>query len=158
MKRPPKQTTPNIPPADMEAGFELHNALMQTTGLPAEARWEMALELLPDSFLLLVVRASQRKPEDMMNLLGLLSGVAVETLTGERADADTLSVTLYGVIFSCLGELEKRHKHFSDNVVQMTAPFDYDPENPVLFIPKDPDTFSLEKVFEYYRANEPVAA
>ena len=115
----------------------------------------MALELMSDAFLLNVVRVSSRKPEDMMNLLGLLSGVAVEDLTGERADADTLGVTLYGVIFSCLGELEKRYHRFSDNVIQMPYPFGYDPESPVLFVPKDPDTFSLEAVFEYYRTQNP---
>lgn len=148
----------NVRPADMEAGLLLHQALAQVAGLPEDSRWETALELLPDAFLLEVVRASSRKPEDMMNLLGLLSGVAVEDLTGERADQDTLGVTLYGLIFSCLGELEKRHHQFSDNVVQMTYPFGYDPENPVLFIPKDPDTFSLEAVFEYYRAQDPIQA
>ena len=148
MKRPSKS---NVSPADMEAGLLLHQALNEVSELPEDSQWEMALELLPDDFLLNVVRASSRKPEDMMNLLGLLSGVAVEDLTGERADADTLGVTLYGVIFSCLGELEKRHHQFSDNVIQMPYPFGYDPENPVLFIPKDPDTFSLEAVFEYYR-------
>lgn len=137
-------------------GFELHQALQQVADLPENSQWEMALELLPDTFLLTVVRASQRKPDEMLNLLGLLSGVATESLLGERADAETLSVTLYGVIFSCLGELEKRHKHFSDNVIQMTAPFDYDPQNPVLFIPKDPETFQLEKVFEYYRSTNPI--
>ncbi len=153
MKRPPKM---NIRPADMEAGLLLHQVLAQVAGLPEDSQWEMALELLPDAFLLEVVRASSRKPEDMMNLLGLLSGIAVEDLTGERADQDTLGVTLYGLIFSCLGELEKRHHQFSDNVVQMTYPFGYDPENPVLFIPKDADTFSLEAVFEYYRTQDPV--
>lgn len=152
MKRLPK---PNVSPADLEMGFELHQALQQVADLPEDSQWEMALELLPDAFLLTVVRASQRKPDDMLNLLGLLAGVAVEFLTGKRGDAETLSVTLYGVIFSCLGELEKRHKHFSDNVIQMTAPFDYDPQSPVLFIPKDPDNFHLEKVFAYYRATNP---
>jgi len=66
-----------------------------------------------------------------------------------------LSVTLYGIIFSCLGELEKRYKHFSANVVQMIVPYEYDPEMPVLFIPKDPETFKLEDLFAYYRTNDP---
>ena len=152
MKRPPK---PNVSPADLEAGFELNQALGQVSELPLDSQWEMALELMSDAFLLKVVRASQRKPEEMLNLLGLLSGVAVEALTGERGDADMLSVTLYGMIFSCLGELEKRYKHFSANVIQMTVPYDYDPEMPVLFIPKDPENFKLEDLFAYYRTNDP---
>ncbi len=152
MKRYPKIT---LADADILAAQQLREALIQVEELPQESQWELALELLPDSLLLDVVRSNQRKGDDMLNLLGVLSGVAVDALTGERADERILTATIYGVIFACLGELEKRYKVFSENVIMMELPFDYDPTNPVLFIPKDPETFSIDKVFEYYRSHDP---
>ncbi len=152
MRRYPK---PNISAADLEAADQMRDALLQVQELPEDSQWEMALELLPDSVLLNVVRTNERKGEEALNLVGVLAAISVETLTGERANQETLTAAIYAVIFSALGELEKRYKVFSENVVMMEGPLDYDPLEPVLFIPKDPDTFSVDQVFQYYRAHEP---
>ena len=152
MKRNPK---PTLTPADLEAADQMRDALLQVRELPIDSQWEMALELLPESLLLDVVRMNKRREDDVLNLVGVLAAVSVEMLTGERADEKFLTAAIYGIIFSSVGELEKRYKVFSDNVVMMDYPFDYDPTDPVLFIPKDPETFSLDKVFQYYRDNDP---
>ena len=155
MKRYPKIT---LAPADIAAAQQMRDALVQVAELPEDSQWELALELLPDSLLMDVVRSNQRQGDDMLNLLGVLAGVAVEALTGERADEQMLTASIYGVIFACLGELERRYKVFCDNVVQMEYPFAYDSENPVLFIPRNPEEFSIDKVFEYYRSHDPTQA
>ena len=151
MKRYPKL---NLSPADIAGAEQLREALLQVAELPDASQWEMALELLPDSLLLDVVRSNQRG-DDMLNLVGTMAAVAVHTLTGERADEQTLAASIYGVIFACAGELEKRYKVFSENVVMMEYPYDYDPLEPVLFVPRDPENFSVEEVFEYYRSHDP---
>ncbi|HZP80516.1 MAG TPA: hypothetical protein VFB21_02655 [Chthonomonadaceae bacterium] len=163
MKKPPKI---NIKPQDLAMAAQFKDALEQTEDLPFEGRWAMTLELLPDSWLLYVVRARKRKPDDLMNLYGTLSIVATEEFLGDdfedidipvpEGDAKTALATMafYGIAVSSVAELERRHKHFTDDVIHMRSPFTYDPETPVQFVPKDPETFKIDQLFEYYQEHD----
>lgn len=145
---------------------QLQDALEQTEDLPFEGRWAMTLELLPDSWLLSVVRARNRKPMEMMSLYGPLSIVAVEEFFDEdfadidipvptgNSQAALATLAIYGIMLSCVAELERRHRHFTDDVVHMESPLTFDSENPVQFVPKDPETFTIDQLIEYYQEHD----
>lgn len=143
-----------IKPSDLEAVQQFREALIAVEDLPAQDRWSMALGLLPDSFLYDAVRAKDRPGMEMMNLYGSLGVAALEEMLGmEPAEVDTqmLMLAVVGITESFFAELEKRNQRFCREVIHMSNPFLFDPQNPVQYIPKEQETFDLEAMIEYYR-------
>ena len=149
----PKKTKPlNIAPEDMDAALQLMEALEQVEDLPLEDQWPMALELLPDSVLLHTMQALNRKDEmEKMNLFGTLAVVLIREFLDLEPEPPLIMLAMGSIMVSFLGELEKRRKVFCMDVIHMASPFKFDQDEPVKFIPKDPESFNMDAVWDYYK-------
>jgi hypothetical protein len=152
-----KKNKPVPLPEDTKALQELRSVLVNVSDLPQTSQWEMAMELLSDEFLSNFINArKRRREEERMTMYGPLALTLVQYYLREQTNnAEYLMTALIGLTYSVYGELERRHKKFCSNVVFMDDPIFYDPENPVLFIPNDPETFDVEALFTYYNENTP---
>ncbi len=153
MKR--DKTTPQ--PEDTKALQYLRNALVNVSDLPQDSQWEVAMELLSDEFLRNFVNArKRRREEDRMTMYGPLALTVVQYYLREQTNnAEYLMGGLIGLTYSVYGELERRHKRFCSDVIFMENPVFFDPDAPVLFVPNDPETFDVEKLFADYNENTP---
>jgi hypothetical protein len=152
-RRPIFSIDPRFNPRDLDAARQLSETLAEVADLPYQAQWAMAMELLPDSFLNYVVCARDRKRDTSLKLYTLLSMVVLEEWAGieEAPEREKLlMIAMHGVLTSLYAELERRHRHFCDSVTHMTDPMD--PENPVQYHPRDPETFSHDALAKYYQA------
>jgi hypothetical protein len=140
-------------PGDKEAVDQLREAMAATEDLPYEDQWTMTMELLPDEFLAHVIRARNRQSSDAaISLAALLALAVLEEWWDdeeEPPDPEALPAAMYGILMSVYAEMERRHKHFCDEVLHMTDPLD--PSEPVHYIPRDPETFSENTLFQYYQ-------
>ncbi len=144
-------------PEDSKALMELRTALVNVSDLPQNSQWEVAMELLSDEFLSNFVNARKRKREnERMTMYGPLAFIVVQYYLREQTNnAEYLMSGLIGLTYSVYGELERRHKRFCSAVIFMENPVFFDPEMPVIFIPNDPETFDVEKLFADYNENTP---
>jgi hypothetical protein len=142
----------NPPPGDFQAAEQLADALEQVEEMPYEDQWSLAMALLPDSFFVYTVRAKRREEEARTGLFTLLALTAIRYLLEEKPTMDLTYLTVIGMMISCDAELEKRRKRFSTDVIHMTAPFEFDPAEPVKYIPRDPDHFKASDVHQYHLA------
>jgi hypothetical protein len=154
MRRTTKASiNPRFDPRDLAAARQLSETLEAVADLPYQARWAMAMELLPDSFLNYVAGVRDRQKDTSLKLYTLLSMVVLEEWAGieEVSEREKLiMIATYGVLTSLYAELERRHRHFSDSVTHMTDPMD--PENPVQYHLRDPETFSHDALAKHYQA------
>jgi hypothetical protein len=149
---------PSFRSEDVAIAEQLKNALEQVAMLPLPDQWRMALELLSDDFFFYILRVRDRQNEfDQMNLYGLLGLIAIDALLeNEEIELTTemrtrlLSIGLVGIMVSCLGELERRHKQFCDSVEIPEMPFLLNEHEPVKYFPRDPENFHPDLVMNYY--------
>ena len=157
MNRRPRLKIPN---QDLDAARTLASTLTEAEVVPILDRWTMVLELLPDDLLRYVTQARDRKEADLMNLLGPLSLVSAQALLGiDHTHPEfpmVATVASYGIMTSFVIELERRHKRFTSQVINLTNPFNLEPEagktDPFTLIPKDPDgePVTLDTLLDYY--------
>ncbi len=119
-----------------------------------ESRWAITMELLPESFLVYVVRAKFRKSaEEATTFYTLLSLAVLREWWDDdeeiAVEANLVPVAMYGIMVSVYAELERRHKHFCDDVIHMTHPLN--PDEPPQYFPRDPETFSQTALSDYYQ-------
>lgn len=144
-KRPPKvQYNPRPIDASMREAF--YDALLQTAEVPAEARWSLLVDLLPEKFFYYVLVASQQEEMALMDRLGPLAMLLTEVYFEEEANANLLMTALYGLVMVAVAELERKELQFCESVDIIEEPFlitlpDYSPLHP-----KDPENFDLKEL------------
>ncbi len=140
---------------DFQARQELQIALMQIEGLPAEDRWSLLFEMMTDAWLCYILKsrilAENVVTERLMPLaFGLVEAFSNENYHSTAEKADVLLTTAYHLLFSAVAEIERRNLQFCTEVLPLPNPFVFFGQQETVFKPKDPETFDIEVLLEYY--------
>ncbi len=155
MKRPEPALPPYTPTEeDMRIRFELNDALIEVANLPEADRWSLLFESLSDEWLCYVLRSRNLGEvlllERLMPLVAPLMR-ALDTRGHTSGDVSNgLMITLQSLILSCTSELERRNLHFCISVGTVLNPFFFFGEPKSIFQPKEPETFDILTLVEYY--------
>lgn len=139
-----KHKPPTLSAQDLELIKQLADALYSVKDLPEEDRWQLVMELLPDSYHFRVLLVRKRQAElDAMNVYSALAIVVLQVFRGytreNKPDPRLIMLTMAAISASSLGELERRHKLLCDRVEYPRDPTAYKIEEIMQFTPRDPE-------------------
>lgn len=153
MKRhapPPYEPTPE----DYIAYAEMQQAVVQAAPFPEEDRWSLFFETLPEDRLCYILKSRQMEQAvllgRMMPIVMFIANVYGEGRFSAEERPRVLFMLLEQMILASAAEMERRRLRFCVSVAPQPNPFVvfFEPES--LYKPKDPETFHLEELIQYY--------
>lgn len=150
---------PILPPyepteEDYRARLELQKALGESQGIPDEDRWSLLFESFSDWWLCYVLRS---RPMEQHLIMGRLMPLALFLVTylscqgySDEEKPGVYMSTLQHLVLSAAAEMERRNLHYCVSVAAIPNPYVYFGEPESIYELKDPETFQLEELLDYY--------
>lgn len=159
MKRNTPKSSYNPTPEDYAMRSTFADALFQTETIPEMDRWAFVVELLPESFWRYILRSSRLPEAIFMECVGYLAILVVEAFFQEAKDVQLFRMAVSGLLMVAVVEMESKYLHFCTSVEPSPNPFLMNLMPAEYFHPKNPETFVLAEVMEYYAemSMEPVS-